>query len=327
MLPRADAVRLLQRGCPRLTNSEAERLAAAVGDLPLVLEQAGGWLATTGMPAETYERLLADRAGELLARGRPAGYPQPVAAAWTVAVDGLDDPGAVGLLRLLACCGPEPVPLTLFTPADRSAELSDLSGVGVGDPLVVADWVARVCRLGLVRATAEGLVMHRLVQAVLRDHTPVEERARVRTVVHALLTAADPGDPEDPGCWPRYAVLYPHVLAAGMLEDTDAAGRDLVVRLGRALRSSGDSRTAARLGRQVYRRWATHLGDDHIDTLRAAANLAACLWSMGEYPAARQMREDVLIRRRRILGDDHPGTIRARDALADLDRRAAGTVN
>ncbi len=316
VLPRADAVRLLHRGCPRLTDAEAGRLAAAVGDLPLVLAQAGGWLATTGMPAESYERLLADRTGELLARGQPAGYPLPVAAAWTVAVDRLDDPGAVGLLRLLAHLGPEPVPLTLFTPADGPAGLSELLGAVAGDPLVFADRVARVCRLGLVRATVDGLVMHRLVQAVLRDHTPAEERARFRTAVHGLLTAADPGDPEDPGCWPHYAVLYPHVLAAGMLENTDAAGRGLVLRLGRALRSSGDSRTAARLSGQVYQRWATDLGEDHPDTLGAAANLAASLWSMGAYPAARQMDEDVLTRYRRILGEDHPNTLRAAANLA-----------
>ncbi|WP_261574322.1 FxSxx-COOH system tetratricopeptide repeat protein [Frankia gtarii] len=317
VLPRADAIRLLRRGCERLTDAEAGRLAAALGDLPLALEQAGSWLAVTGMPAGTYERLLTDKTGELLARGRSAHYPLPVAAAWTIAVDGLDDPDAVGLLRLLARFGPEPVPLDLFSPAAEGlAEVPDVLADMVHDPLAFSDRVATVCRLGLVRATADGLVMHRLVQAVLREHTPAEHREQLRTAAHALLTAADPADPADPACWPRYTVLYPHVLAAGMLDTTDDAVRRLVLRLAEAFRSSGDYRTAASLSRQAYTRWTAQLGEDHPDTITAAHNLARVVREQGDYAAARALFDDVLTRRRRTLGEDHPDTITTAHNLA-----------
>ena len=42
-----------------LTGDDATRVAEALGDLPLAIEQAGAWLAETGMPAAEY----VDRAG------------------------------------------------------------------------------------------------------------------------------------------------------------------------------------------------------------------------------------------------------------------------
>ncbi|WP_052914985.1 FxSxx-COOH system tetratricopeptide repeat protein [Protofrankia coriariae] len=317
VLPGPDAVRLLQRGCERLTSAEAGQLAVSLGNLPLALEQAGSWLATTGMPVATYERLLTDRTAELLTRGQSARYSLPVTAAWTVAVDRVNDPSTVDLLRLLARFGPEPVPLNLFNPTtEELAELPYALADVVHDPLAFADRVAAVCRLGLVRTTSDGLVMHRLVQAVLREHTPTEQREQLRTAVHALLTAADPADPGNPACWPRYIVLYPHALAAGMLDSTNDAALRLVLGIAEALRSSGDNHTAASLSRQTYTLWTTQLGEDHPETITAMHNLACVVREQGDYPAARALFDEVLTRRRRILGEDHPDTFATAHYLA-----------
>jgi hypothetical protein len=58
VLSRADSVALLRTHRPGLTEIEADRLAAALGDLPLALAQAGWFLAETGMPATHYLDLL-----------------------------------------------------------------------------------------------------------------------------------------------------------------------------------------------------------------------------------------------------------------------------
>ena len=48
---------------------DAERVAQALGDLPLAVAQAAGYMADTGMPAPEYCGLLASsRAGELMDR-------------------------------------------------------------------------------------------------------------------------------------------------------------------------------------------------------------------------------------------------------------------
>ena len=55
---RAESIALLHRLAPDLTEVEADRVAEAVGDLPLAVEQAGSLLADTGLTVDKYLRLL-----------------------------------------------------------------------------------------------------------------------------------------------------------------------------------------------------------------------------------------------------------------------------
>ena len=52
----------------------------------------------------------------MLARGVPTGYSKTVATTWSLAFTQLEQsaPSAVGLLRLLAFCAPEAIPLSLL---------------------------------------------------------------------------------------------------------------------------------------------------------------------------------------------------------------------
>jgi hypothetical protein len=69
--------------------------------------------------------------------------------------------------------------------------------------------VAALVRLGLVRLVNDAVVMHRLVQAVLRDQTPEQDHTSIKSVVLDVLIAAAPLDPGAPASWPRWAGLYP----------------------------------------------------------------------------------------------------------------------
>ena len=86
---RAESIALLRRLAPDLTEAEADRVADAVGDLPLAIEQAGSLLADTGMAVDKYLRLLAERAQDVLDHDPGGAYPQSVAASWAVAFDRL----------------------------------------------------------------------------------------------------------------------------------------------------------------------------------------------------------------------------------------------
>jgi hypothetical protein len=140
--------------------------------------------------------------------GKPAASSVPVAVTWTVAADRLDEPTAA-LLRLLAFVGAEPIPIDLLDPR-AAAHLPDPLAATVSDPLLPGR-LDRISKLGLVRIAADGIVLHRLVSAELRE---------------------------------------------------------------RSLRE------------QVLARRRRILGEDHPDTLNAAADLAATLRDLGEYPAA-----------------------------------------
>jgi tetratricopeptide repeat protein len=61
------------------------------------------------------------------------------------------------------------------------------------------------------------------------------------------------------------------------------------------------------------------LGDDHLDTLVLAHDVAVGLRAAGDYERARLHDEDTLSRRRRALGEDHPDTLSsARSLVIDL---------
>src|SRR5215831_6714492 len=63
MLARAESVTLLQGRVDGLNESDADRLADQLGDLPLALAQAAGFMAETGTSAAQYLGLLQTRAG------------------------------------------------------------------------------------------------------------------------------------------------------------------------------------------------------------------------------------------------------------------------
>ena len=153
----------------------AAGLAEAVDGLPLALEQAAAYAQATGNSLGTYLALFHKRRAGLLARGQPTGYGGTVAAAWALAFTQLahSDPGAVGLLRLLAFCAPEAIPLRLLLQPrpGLAVQLSPrVAGVLVSlveDELAAGDAVAALRQYSLVRPAGEGAVsVHRLVQAV-----------------------------------------------------------------------------------------------------------------------------------------------------------------
>ena len=114
----------------------AAALAEAVGGLPLALEQAAAYAQATGNSVAAYLALFHKRRADLLDRGQPARYGGTVATTWALAFTQLEDsdPGAAGLLRLLAFCAPEAIPLRLLLQpaswAGRTAEPGGGRGAG-----------------------------------------------------------------------------------------------------------------------------------------------------------------------------------------------------
>ena len=189
----------------RARRGRADRLAAELGDLPLAVAQAAGFMAETGMAAEEYLSLLRTRAGQLLEYGAPGSCRRSLAAATQLTADQLarEDPAAAELAILCAFLAPEPIPGDLFTGA--ASELPGDLAARAADPLAWWQTLARLARQSLVRIDHRGLVMHRLTQAILRDHLTPDQATITRTRTEAILAASNPGDPTNPGTWPRWA--------------------------------------------------------------------------------------------------------------------------
>ncbi|WP_235826261.1 NB-ARC domain-containing protein, partial [Candidatus Frankia alpina] len=100
-LPRSEAVELLTRRIPGIDPDTASTIAGLLGDLPLAVEQAAGYLDQTATPPADYARLLTTRLGDMLTRGHVADRPgTTIANLWDLSVTRLrtTDPAAVALL-------------------------------------------------------------------------------------------------------------------------------------------------------------------------------------------------------------------------------------
>ena len=265
---RDESVAVLRSRRPGLTAAEADRVAAALDDMPQAIDVAGATLGASGMSVETYLRLLTER--------EPAAA-SAAAAACAVALDRLaaDDPEAWDVVATLAWLGSEPVPLSL------------LNGSSTGDdPARAADLAAVVHQRGLARVDGETVQLHPTAAGVIVRRS--ENGGGRATATVRLVRAAAPADPDAPE-WRR---LLPHVLAvtdpARRLDDVVLDVGWLLNSAGLYLRARGESRAARALFEDVHELYRRRLGPDHPDTITAARTLADDLDALGRQEHARQ---------------------------------------
>jgi hypothetical protein len=315
VLNRNESVALLRRRIPGLSEADAGLVAAAVGDLPLAVAQAAGYMAPAGLPAADYVRLVQGRAAEIFDAGRPASYPLSLAAVTQLALDQLEaaDRAAAQAVRACAFLAPEPVPAAWFTTA--AGELPEPLGEAAADPLAWGQALGRISGRALARVDGNGLLMHRLTQAIIRTRLAPDETSEARAQAAALLAASHPGDYELPANWPEWARLLPHLLALNPDASAATLGDLTYDAVWYLLRRSlpGD---ALDLARCLYQHHLSHEGPDELPTLNSAVALAAALSETGRHSEGRRLDEDTLARSRRFLGEDHPNTLNSANNLA-----------
>ena len=299
----------------------ALELAAELGGLPLALEQAAAYIQATGDSLAGYLGEFRRRRAGLLARGEPAGYTGTVATAWALAFSQLERsaPGAAGLLRLLAFCAPEAVPLGLLLrprpglAGQLPAGVALVLGPLLEDELAAKDAVAALRRYSLARPAGDGLVsVHRLVQAVTADQMPADLAQAWQQAAAAVIQAAVPEDTQLPATWPACAVLLPHARA--VLALTSGGMWLIALYLGNS-GSYPAARDLLQLIADAYSQ-AEAYGPEHRDTLAARANLARWTGEAGDAAGARDQFAALLPMAERVLGAEHPDTLAAHHNLA-----------
>jgi hypothetical protein len=320
VLARSESVAILQGRVGGLNDGDADQLAAQLGDLPLAIAQAAGFMADTGTTAAQFLDLLRTQAGQLLDLADPGfAYPRSLAAATRLIAERLDrdDPAAAQLASLCSFLAPEPVPEDLFT--STADELPGELAARAADPLAWRQTLAHLVRQSLARIDSRGLVMHRLTQAILRDRFTPAQAAATRERSEAILAASNPRDPGNPVTWPRWAQLMPHLLAADLAATSSADLRWMACAACGYLQRRGDTRAAHDLASDLRRHWRERLGDDDETTRAATHYLAWALREMGRYAEARDLHQDLVDRARRIEGADDSNTLTyATDLASDL---------
>ena len=325
VFPRPESLEFLRRRVPDISEPDANRLAEALGDLPLALEQAGALLAETAMPVGTYLELLEHQASKILSENLPTDYPRSVAATWSLSVARIRDetPRAMDLLHRCAFFGPEPIPLDLL---DRGQYVLDTPlRDTLSDPLLMGRAIRALGRYALARIDnhRDTIQVHRIIQRLIRDELTAEESVDIRREVHLLLAADDPGNPDDFKNWPRYRDLLAHIDPSGAVESSEPKVRRLVSHMVRYLYNAGDFSDARSYAERALALWTAVSGEDHRDVLVMQRHLGLVLWYLGDYQAAYDLNRRTLDRMRAVLGEDDEETLMLVNGHA-ADLRARG---
>ncbi|WP_280493677.1 tetratricopeptide repeat protein [Nocardia asiatica] len=318
---------LLTATGPRDSDGATE-LCAELGHLPLAIEQAGAYLAQNPLiTPRDYLQLLADYPATMYEQAAVDVDPKrTIARIWRVTLDRITtrQPAAADLLRVLAWYGPDAIPLTvcqnLADPPTLNAGLGVLTAYSMITPAPATVSVS----------------IHRLVQAVARTPDPTDPHRSPEVIEQARARAAEAlhtslPDHRDPGSWPAWRVLLPHIDA--LTNTTSATDSNSTTAVIAAIRNHtglflSDQGLHASAQAHLHHALTDNeriVGVDHPDTLSSRNSLAGAYQAAGRVAEAIPLLEQTLTDQERILGADHPDTLTSRSNLAGA-YQAAGRV-
>jgi tetratricopeptide (TPR) repeat protein len=320
---REESIDFLLKRTKRKDREGADRVADALGDLPLALELAGAWVEQTGITLTDYARLFRKRHKELLAEQEPPdNYYATVGTTWAVALEKLEKeaPAAVDLLELLSCFAPEDVPMFLL--AEGAKALPERLSGALGDEISCAKTVAQLRRYGLISVSAESLSLHHLVQIVTLDRLTEEKQGiTVESAVQMLAQVYD-FRKDEPSGWKRCERLLPHVSAAvGYAEDhgvgLDAASY-LLYNASTCLGTLANpslakcySERAVSISEKLY-------GSNHPMVGFRLTSLGQALYALGDMRGAKATYERALAIIEKAYGPDDPNVVPIVNDLAGV---------
>lgn len=297
---------------------EASDICAMLDGLPLALDQAGAYIEESGCSLYQFmQRYRAQRAALLRQRGAySALHPEPVSATVLLALEKVDPPAAVELLKLCAFLHVDGIDEEMLAGAVFVPSSSE-------DGQHLDEFIAALRRYSLIarRGDERTLSLHRLVQAVVIDAMPANEQREWAERAVALVSRAFPGA-DKVTAWPRCERLMPQVFAClrhiEQWQLTSPEALELLDRGGLYLLEQGQYEQAIRLlltAREVGDKLNTPDSPARIETLN---NLASCYLFKGDYAQAEPLFIRVLALCEAMYGAAHGDVAVALNNLALL---------
>ncbi|MFJ1697665.1 FxSxx-COOH system tetratricopeptide repeat protein [Streptomyces sp. NPDC087532] len=331
---RDESVAFIRRRAPRLTPAEADRLADALEDLPLLLDQTAGWLNDSDLSVEEYIELLEGGIDQDVVKVS-ADFPLAFQTAWSILLNKLKDtvPESVDLLRLCSFFAPGSIPVRLLKEMPAGELPEQVSGL-MNDPLLWNKAISQLRQYSVVRleshesavdeaSSGESLYMHRMVHQIVGHDMTERDRREFIDVVRRALAAADPGRPTDTRLWPAYAEITPHLKWADVLKSTDPAVQTLVLNCLRYMYLSGEYRAGIKLGERAMKAWRELLGEDHPRIWDLSYHYANLLRAVGDYAGTEAIERAAVDHLRTERGVQDLEHLRAAGGLA-ADLRGLG---
>jgi tetratricopeptide (TPR) repeat protein len=274
---------------------EAGRLAAELGHLPIAIGHAAAYLAETAQRVDEYLNRFAENAHQLLSeQPGDSDLPAPVSGTWAMST-ALLTPDAEHLFNLCAFFSPEPIAVGLF--------LQDTAGVddppGLGEFLSASPRLraaaSQLHRLSLanVDGARDLIQMHRVVQAVTQGRLRqdrVDAFWAYRAAVDALLARSDPGNPAQSSSDAAYDLSLQHLESnERFLHSPNPALRGLIIAQVRRLHLRGAHLEAMQFGQEALRVWQELLGENDLQVLTMAVEVAIAMYTGGHAADAHEL--------------------------------------
>lgn len=321
-LTRDSSIHFLRKRTGRLeTDTAARKLAQALGDLPLALEQAAALIQRARISFTEYLRLFEAHWGELLAQKRPGGdYPDSVAMAWELSFRRVEaeNPSAIKLMNLLAFLSPDGIPRSMLIHGIQHLP-NDLS-MTVADAQSFSHAVGALAQFSLVEEhldpdvkntdDRQTITMHRLVSALARDRMGEDDRRLWAGAAARIVAQEFIFDSADPTTWPRAAAMLPHALAAAHYAQATGVPIDITCGLldqaGRYLNRFAQYDQAKVLLDRALALSRRAYGDESPKVSAIANDMGRVLARLGHRELAQQHFEWALAIDRNTYGDTDP---------------------
>ncbi|MFD6492656.1 FxSxx-COOH system tetratricopeptide repeat protein [Streptomyces sp. NPDC059944] len=332
---RDESVAFIRRRAPRLTEPEADQLAEALEDLPLLLDQTAGWLNDSDLSVQEYIALLDGGIDQDVVK-ISADFPVAFQTAWSILLNKLRDtvPESVDLLRLCTFFAPGFIPVRLLKEMPHDQLPEQIAGL-LNDPLLWNRAINQLRQYSVVRlesheaagdetaSSGESLYLHRMVHQIVHKDMPDEDRREFVDVVRRALAAADPRRPTDTRLWPGYAEIVPHLKFADVLQSKDPAVQSLVFNCLRYMYISGEYRAGTKLGERALAAWKPLLGENHPRVWELTYHYANLLRAAGDYQGTEVLERATVEHLREQRGEQDLDHLRALGGLA-ADLRGLG---
>jgi tetratricopeptide (TPR) repeat protein len=309
---RTEAISFLRKRTGRNDPNEiAKKLAQALGDLPLALEQAAAVIHEAHISFEEYLRRFETHWAELLTQGRRSSeYPDSVAMTWELSFRQVEEvsEASADLLRFCAFLGSERIPRQFllessdYVPAPLNAALSN--------PDQLTDALDPLLHYSLINVNDQGVWLHRLVSGLTRNRLFDDTRQRWASTAVKRMGAAFDFQSGDLATWSRCADLLPMAEAAAKhaeelkVQLVDAA--NLLDTAGRYLHRTAQFEQAKQVLDRALKIYERTLGAAHPKVSGVANNLGRVLTRLGDHERASKLFERALSIDQVIYGDSDP---------------------
>ena len=214
-----EAVAFLLRRTGLKDKTDAAKLAARLGYLPLALEQAAAYIQeNNGVDFEKYIALLEQYSLKVFEQNEHiTNYSQPVTETWLVSLEKMTVPSARQLMGMLAHCAPDRIPLRIFE--QHADYLPEPLRSEMQNEISRGKIVRELTKYSLVKAEESGdggleLSMHRLLQEVVASNTLPEEEANQLLIIGVMMRETlEDAEREE------YNYLLPHALSVATFLD------------------------------------------------------------------------------------------------------------